>query len=209
MVHPIMDQYYDRSPHHRRSTAFVRTKGLSANEKGASRAGTPLGLAASIPSIASLPQFPDHHPELLHQKQCFRGPTIPTLPPSSLSRSRTPDGFSSSASTLITRSRTPLSHAETSAAAAATAASSSSSLEPPAPALPPDVRAITAPPAIARSPQQPPVQGNIKKKRASLSAIDGGGAYFDVGPIAPEPVVRTEYGNPNKIAQLFPELALQ
>jgi glutamine amidotransferase len=58
------------------------------------------------------------------------------------------------------------------------------------------------------------VQGNIKKKRASLSAIDaahGGGGmaqYFDNSPITPEPV-RTEFGNPNKIAQLFPELALQ
>jgi glutamine amidotransferase len=33
MVHPIPDQYYDRSPYHRRSAMFVQTKGLAANEK--------------------------------------------------------------------------------------------------------------------------------------------------------------------------------
>lgn len=77
-----------------------------------------------------------------------------------------------------------------------------------------DVRALTAPPIIRTATQQPS-QGNIKKKRASLSAVDAthGGVglvqqYFDTSPITPEPV-RTEFGNPNKIAQMFPELALQ
>lgn len=201
MVHPIMDQYYDRNPHHRRSTAFVRNKGLAANEKTTSRAGTPFNLPASIPSVASLPHLPDHQEP---NKQRFRGPTIPSIP-SSISRSRTPDGFSSSTSTLP-RTRTPLSHAETLAP------------EPPSSTLqapPMDVRALTAPPLIRAATQQPS-QGNIKKKRASLSAVDathGGGVglvqqYFDTSPVTPEPV-RTEFGNPNKIAQMFPELALQ
>ncbi|KAJ4306354.1 glutamine amidotransferase subunit [Collariella sp. IMI 366227] len=167
MVHPIMDQYYDRDPHHRRSTAFVRNKGLSANEKGTTGAGTPLNLPA-------------------------------------ISRSRTPDGLST-ASTLP-RSRTPLSRAE--------------NVPPDSPATtlqasPMDVRALTAPPVIRSASQQPPAQGNIKKKRASLSAVDvthgGVGAalvgYFDSSPVTPEPV-RTEFGNPHKIARLFPELAL-
>lgn len=33
MVHPIVDQFYDRSPYHVRSSAFVQAKGLAANEK--------------------------------------------------------------------------------------------------------------------------------------------------------------------------------
>lgn len=36
MVHPIMDKYYDRDPHHVRSSAFVHTKGLVSNEKNPS-----------------------------------------------------------------------------------------------------------------------------------------------------------------------------
>ena len=198
MVHPIMDKYYDRNPQHRRSAAFVRTKGLSANEKG--RSGTPFGLPAGTPPVSSLAHFPDH-PE--PHKQRFRGPTIPSIP-SSLSGSRTPDGFSSTST--LPRSRTPLSHAET------IAAEPSSSLQAP----PMDVRALTAPPLIRSASQQPPAQGNIKKKRASLSAVEavhGGGSaglvqYFDTSPITPEPA-RTEYGTPDKIARMFPELALQ
>ncbi|KAK4150078.1 nucleophile aminohydrolase [Chaetomidium leptoderma] len=198
MVHPIMDQYYDRNPQHRRSTAFVSTKGLSANEKGATRSGTPFGLPASIPSVSSLPHFSDH-PEP-HNKQHFRVPTIPTLP-TSIPGSRTPDGLWSTST--LPRSRTPLSHAET------IAPEPSSGLQ--APAM--DVRALTAPPLIRTTSQQPPSQGNIKKKRASLGAIEpphGGPGlvpYFDTSPITAEPA-RIEYGNPNKIAQLFPELAL-
>jgi glutamine amidotransferase len=208
MVHPIMDKYYDRNPQHRRSAAFVRTKGLSANEKGTSRSGTPFGLPAGTPPVSSLAHFPDHAEP---HKQRFRGPTIPSIP-SSLSGCRTPDGFSSSASTLP-RSRTPLSHAETLAPEPSSSSSSSSSLQAP----PMDIRALTAPPVIRAASQQPPAQGNIKKKRASLSAVEavhhgGGGVglaqYFDTSPTTPEPV-RTEYGNPDKIARMFPELALQ
>ncbi|KAH6636895.1 nucleophile aminohydrolase [Chaetomium tenue] len=199
MVHPIMDQYYDRNPQHRRSTAFVSTKGLSANEKGTSRAGTPFGLPAGIPAVSAAAHLPDH-PEPL--KQRFRGPTIPSIP-ASLSAPRVLDTFSSTST--LPRSRTPLSHAET-------VAPEPASLQPP----PTDVRALTAPPLLRATSQQPPSQGNIKKKRASLSAVEavhGGGSaglvqYFDTSPITPEPV-RTEFGTPDKIARMFPELALQ
>ena len=195
MVHPIMDQYYDRNPQHRRSTAFVRTKGLSANEKGTSRAGTPFGLPAGIPAVSAAPQLPDH-PEPL--KQRLRGPTIPSIPVP-----RVLDTFSSTST--LPRSRTPLSHSET-------VSPEPSSLQTPST----DVRALTAPPLLRATSQQPPAQGNIKKKRASLSAVEavhaGGSAglvqYFDTSPITPEPA-RAEYGTPDKIARMFPELALQ
>lgn len=210
MVHPIMDQYYDRNPYHRRSTAFVRNKGLSANEKGASRSGTPLSLASSsIPS--SLPPFPDH---LEPQKPRFRGPTIHPLLAGIARSAHTSDGYSSTSS--LPRSRTPLSHAEP----------APSSSEQQAAPLPSDIRELTAPPVIrSAGPQQAPAQGNIKKKRAlpssAIEAVaqhDGGGfgagdallaSYLDSSPVAPEPVLRTEFGNPNKIARMFPELALQ
>lgn len=197
MVHPIMDQYYDRNPTHRRSTAFVRTKGLSANEKGTSTPGASFGIPAAIPSVSSLAHFPDH-PE--SHKQRFRGPTIPNIP-AGVYGTRTPDG---AAASTLPRSRTPLSHAET------LAPEPPSTLQAPAT----DARALTAPPIIRSVSQQPPAQGNIKKKRASLSAIEathGGGGllqYFDTSPVTPEPV-RTEFGNPDKIARMFPELALQ
>ncbi|KAL1842687.1 hypothetical protein VTJ49DRAFT_4466 [Mycothermus thermophilus] len=189
MVHPIMDRFYDRNPRHRRSTAFVRTKGLSANEKGTSRSATPCSLPASIPSAPScLPHHLDgQHPEPPRPR--IRGPTIPTLPGSS-----------------APRSRTPLSHAETLAP------------DPPVTLQAPvsDVRELTPPPVVRLLNQQQPSQGNIKKKRASLSALDAaaaaaahGGAgqhYFDTSPITPEPP-RASFGDPNKIAQMFPELA--
>lgn len=38
MVHPIVDKFYSRNPNHFRSSAFVQTKGLIANEKVSARA---------------------------------------------------------------------------------------------------------------------------------------------------------------------------
>lgn len=52
MVHPVMDKYYERDPHHVRSSAFVQTQGLVSNEKpahrGLSPAPTPDGTARSF-----------------------------------------------------------------------------------------------------------------------------------------------------------------
>lgn len=47
MVHPILDKYYERDPHHIRSSAFVQAKGLVSNEKVPSGPMTP----AADPSL--------------------------------------------------------------------------------------------------------------------------------------------------------------
>ncbi|KAI8221777.1 putative glutamine amidotransferase DUG3 [Colletotrichum sp. SAR 10_99] len=70
MVHPIIDKYYDRSPYHVRSSAFVQTKGLIANEK--------------ISSLLSPAATPLPTPEA--SKKTL-GPIIPF----GVSRSHTPD----------------------------------------------------------------------------------------------------------------------
>ncbi|KAH6626151.1 nucleophile aminohydrolase [Chaetomium sp. MPI-SDFR-AT-0129] len=206
MVHPIKDQYYDRNPQHRRSTAFVRTKGLTANEKGASRAGTPFNLSNGIASPpTSLPHLADHAESSKQGR--FRGPTIPTIPTSTLPRTHTP--LSHIETITSDPSSTSSIQSPTSASAGGSATSN----------LNTDVRNLTSPPLVRGSSQQPPAQGNIKKKRASLSVaeavnggigVGGGGLmqYFDTSPVTPEPV-RTEFGNPDKIARMFPELALQ
>ncbi|KAK4452474.1 nucleophile aminohydrolase [Podospora aff. communis PSN243] len=151
MVHPILDQYYDRDPHHRRSAAFARAKGLETNEKASARLGTPL---ATTPSIAV---------EVETQKKFL--PTIPF------------------GTATVSRVRTPLSH-----------------LEP---------NNSPAPMPMRSAPQQPPSQGNIKKKRASLTTVDTHTSTLpqDSSPVSPEPT-RNEFGNPNKIAQFFPELGM-
>ena len=183
MVHPIQDKYYDRNPRHRRSAAFVQTKGLAANEKTSAqgRGATPLPTPGGNNNLEA-----EVHKRLL-------GPTIPF---GSSSRPPRP---------VEHRTKTPLATSETSTQS--------------------DVRSITDPPNIRPSLVTTPSQGNIKKKRASLSAIDAArlgplpglglsasaAVYGDSdqqSPVTPEPQQRTEYGNPNKIAQFFPELNL-
>ncbi|KAJ4168057.1 glutamine amidotransferase subunit [Fusarium falciforme] len=41
MVHPIVDKYYERDPHHIRSSAYVQAKGLTSNEKTRSESASP------------------------------------------------------------------------------------------------------------------------------------------------------------------------
>lgn len=50
MVHPILDKYYKRDPHHVRSSAFVQEKGLVSNEKPSSG---PISSAMDSPSGAA------------------------------------------------------------------------------------------------------------------------------------------------------------
>jgi glutamine amidotransferase len=185
MVHPIQDRYYDRNPHHKRSAAYVQTKGLAANEKNsAAKGGAPSTPAAGMDQ------------EILKR---VHGPTIPFG-----TNARPREIEASSSTSHIPRTRTPLSQSETQTQTAQS-----------------DIRTVTAPPPVARtnSGQQTPAQGNIKKKRASLSAVDAN----NHGPINPSAFVDMEqsssplqspdppdtgYGNPNKIAQFFPELNL-
>ncbi|KAK0735635.1 nucleophile aminohydrolase [Apiosordaria backusii] len=199
MVHPIKDQYYDRNPQHRRSAAFVRARGLSANEKNSLRAG----ISGPIPSISTPTSYgpsynphPSSKPEQNHPQKRLLGPTIPTFP---FTRQES--------SSSVPRTRTPLSHSESSS----TLGASSSNGDAP----PPPAPTTAAPEVPTSSVRAAPAQGNIKKKRASLSAVDAGGhagmlgPYLsDTSPVTPEPA-RTEYGNPDKIARMFPELALR
>lgn len=168
MVHPILDQFYDRSPHHRRSAAFVKAKGLAANEKGSAGLGTP-------PVINTPPMEADAPAQAQPKKY------VPTIPFSTTTtRTRT-------AETTVPRVRTPLSHTEL---------------------APTETRSLTVPQATSH--KHEPAQGNIKKKRASLTTIDpfsGVAGLHEASPVTPEPT-RTEFGNPNKIAQYFPELSM-
>jgi glutamine amidotransferase len=174
VVQPIKDAYSSRSPYHKRSAAFVHTKGLAANEK------TTINTRVATPSAAPPFETP-LEPSTASQKKSF-GPTIPL----SLLRSRTPDS----------RNRTPLAAAESSTA----------------PTTHSDFRTLTAPPLIRQG--STPSQGNIKKKRMSLGALDHTPPpAFMADPDPPTPVTpaeppRNNYGDPNKIAQFFPELTL-
>ncbi|KAK3948497.1 nucleophile aminohydrolase [Pseudoneurospora amorphoporcata] len=195
LVHPIKDQYYEQDPQQRRSTAFVSSKGLAANEKTSSR-----GAATTL-----MPAIEIESPQQHAQKKLL-GPTIPSFTPNRVRTTTDP---------AIPRGRTPLANVET--------ANNSSDV--------PDVRNITAPSQLLRAgPQQPPAQGNIKKKRASLTTTLGEpysatsmgynltatltnnsttssmiSTDTAASPLTPEPG-RSEFGNPNKIAQFFPEL---
>jgi glutamine amidotransferase len=174
MVHPIADRYYHRNPHHSRSTAYVQTKGLAANEKSAAvRDGTPMATPMADLDI---------------QKR-YLGPLIPFSP---AARSRTPEVSS------IPRSKTPLSFAESTASTLA--------VRPPPPPVANMIRSTSQP---------PPAQGNIKRKRASISAMEinigeVASSTTEVEPHSPvaEDTRRSEFGNPTKLARFFPELAL-
>ncbi|KAM0324195.1 hypothetical protein ACHAQA_008389 [Verticillium albo-atrum] len=90
MVHPIIDEFFDRSPYHVRSSAFVQAKGLTANEKA------PANLSPSVSALAPNPEA---------QKKMMLGPSVPfgvsrvhdpagtmakTRPPSGLHEASTP-----------------------------------------------------------------------------------------------------------------------
>lgn len=207
LVHPIMDQYYDRNPYHRRSTAYVKTKGLAANEKATAKLTPPiLDLPAGVDNGESPPQ---------PQARKFLGPTIPAFGITRPPKSQLPEK---------TRAKTSLSqHIEASSSSShgnngTVNTGSPTTTTSPSSSTPPDIRSTTTPGPVRQQPV--PAQGNIKKKRASLHAVDStltvqhhhhlphhghGHTQHETSPITPEPS-RTEFGNPNKIAQYFPEL---
>lgn len=184
-VQPIIDQFHHKDPWHRRSAGFVQSKGLAANEK------TPTPLTMSNPAMA-VPEG-NLQAEMFH-KRANLGPTIPF----SLMRSITPQ-----------ISRTTTSEAVSSVAAA----SPRPSLSNVDTSKSTDFRTVTGPPVGRQaSTSNPPALGNIKKKRMSLSNLDqlqGPSPSSETEPPTPmSPVDRTSYGDPNKIAQYFPELTL-
>lgn len=184
-VQPIIDQFHHKDPWHRRSAGFVQSKGLAANEK----TPTPLGM----PNPAVVAPEGNLQAEMFH-KRANLGPTIPF----SLMRSITPQ-----------LSRTTTSEAPNSVVAA----SPRPSLSTVDTSKSTDYRTVTGPPVSRQaSNSNPPALGNIKKKRMSLSNLDqlqGPSPSTETEPPTPmSPIDRTSYGDPNKIAQYFPELTL-
>jgi glutamine amidotransferase len=51
MIHPIIDEYYDRSPSHGRSSQFARDRGLISGTPGAAQSITPESGGGATPSI--------------------------------------------------------------------------------------------------------------------------------------------------------------
>ncbi|KAI1337492.1 nucleophile aminohydrolase [Xylariaceae sp. FL0016] len=88
MVNPIIDGFSDRDPYHKRSSAFAQTKGLTTNEKAATRLASPL----TTPGIDS-----EGHRRVMT-----------SLLQDSIGRSRTPEN-----SSIPFRGKTHLSHSET------------------------------------------------------------------------------------------------
>ncbi|KAI1486371.1 amidophosphoribosyltransferase-like protein [Biscogniauxia mediterranea] len=142
MVNPIIDSYSDRDPYHKRSSAFAQTKGLTTNEKAAPRVASPL----PTPSI---------DPET-HRR-------ITPLISAGIGRSRTPEN-----SSAPIYGRGPRSMSDTSAGPPPVPLSA----PPPVPSIPSDLRTVTDPPiqrATLAIRLPVPTQGNIKKKRRSLT----------------------------------------
>lgn len=184
-VQPIIDQFHHKDPWHRRSAGFVQSKGLAANEKNP----PPL----SMPNPAVVAPEGNLQAEMFH-KRANLGPTIPF----SLMRSITPQ------ISRTTTSEAPGSFVAASPRPSLSTVDTSKST---------DFRTVTGPPVSRQaSTSNPPALGNIKKKRMSLSNLEqlqGPSPSSETEPPTPmSPVDRTSYGDPNKIAQYFPELTL-
>lgn len=182
-VEDIRDQFYNRDPWHRRSAGFVHSKGLATNEKTA----TP----PALPSPAVLVTDSNQRPE----KKAHLGPTIPF----SLMRSVTPQ---------ISRTTTPDVPSSPYAPPRVRTTISGGGR----PHNPSDFRSVTtSSEAGPAHPSNPPSQGNIKKKRMSLSDLPQSQSQLgsDTDPPTPlSPIERTAFGDPAKIARFFPELTL-
>lgn len=200
-VEDIKDQFYTRDPWHRRSAGFVHSKGLAANEKTT----TPPALPS--PAVIVTDNSKQHT-----EKRTHLGPSIPV----NLIRSVTPQTSRATTPEEPTHAYTPPSRMR--------ATISSGSISQQANTNSSDVRSVTTSSDATRPPppQGLPSQGNIKKKRRSLSdlpqshaqliattAVAAAPAELDT-PTGISPVERsaTSYGDPAKIARFFPELTL-
>lgn len=183
-VQDIKDKFYTSDPWQRRSAGFAHSRGLPTNEK----TSTPLALSSPTLVITN-----SSRPERV-QSKTHLGPNTTY----SLMRSATPQ---------LARTTTPASAENfdpqtTPNRYRATISSGSVAGNT-------DVRFVTI---SADAPQRTPSQGNIKKKRMSLSDLpqtQGQSTADELSPTPLSPVERnTAFGDPAKIAQFFPELTI-
>lgn len=183
MVHPIIDAYSNRGPAHSRSAAFVQTKGLVANEKISLLSRTASPFPASGNGLS-----PDQLADAAAPRK-MHGPTIPVSAFRAANRTHISTGNHGSNLTA-------------SSSASSGVGSAGDGLS---------VSALSA--ALASSPNLP-AQGNIKKKRMSLNELEQAHGFINnnydtdpLTPLTPSEPPRNSYGDPNKIAQFFPELS--
>lgn len=186
-VQDIRDQFYSSDPWQRRSAGYVHSKGLATNEKTA----TP----PAFPSPALIDPN-SSQADNKAQKKAHLGPNVPF----NLMRSVNPQILNVATAT----SDDPF----TQIAPSRERATISSGSVP----WNKDVRSVTGPAdARPQPPQHAPSQGNIKKKRLSLSDLPQAQRqqYHEENPPTPlSPMERTAFGDPAKIARFFPELTL-
>jgi glutamine amidotransferase len=180
MVHPIIDQYYNQSPSYSRSSKFVVEKGLVANEKSAMSRGV-----SPLPTPGPLSQADE-------SKKGF----TPTKMHETMARN-----ISSAGPTYqLPRDYSQEQLKKHSLNGALT-----------------DIRRVTSP--SGRDPARPQELGNTKKKRRSLMDMEPPAPPVvaepeqEPEPVEPQPQQPStpedrSYGDPVKIAQYFPELAL-
>ena len=192
MVHPIIDEYYSYNPYHSRSSKFVQDKGLVTNEKAAR------ATAASTPALqtADFGKLMDRRlTPLSLQSPANKAVQIPAERPK---KGRTQSSLHESIATTLT----PSMHSST-ISPALTPTIESSAVHPPL-----DIRHLSSLQNV-RDPARPQEQGNTKKKRRSLGAMEN--SYVPNQQQEPQipdsPELRpSAYGDPMKIAQFFPEL---
>lgn len=225
MVHPIIDQFYSRSPYHIRSSAYVQAQGLTSNEKRPIPSQTPDPttsqhfhdpLAAGVNPYASLRHG---QPFRTSSGGIHLGPIIPIIKPA-----RSPECLPRSCSQL----HNVFPPQNNGFGNTKMKVKQSFSQPPSRDASPEDLRSVSSTPAQGTSmSKSPAAQGNIKVKRRSSAGLlstdvqnhrsearnfvgtsnSGSAVGSDTlnRPNSPD-LSRDSGGNPDKIAQFFPEL---
>jgi glutamine amidotransferase len=187
MVHPIEDGFWERDPYHKRSSAFVTTKGLTTNEKAAPRVVNGSGLPTPGGDADTQGGDADTQGGDADTQRRMLGPFIPTNGPPV-----PPVSHNSHPLSIVTRAKSPLSNSQT----------AGSFLDMAATAVSEPARPDSTPKQIS--------QGNIKKKRRSLMTgewphptefLDTEGQQ----PRTPDspPSRASEFGNNDKAARVL------
>ncbi|KAM0348040.1 hypothetical protein ACHAPU_004543 [Fusarium lateritium] len=189
MVHPIIDKYYERDPHHVRSSAFVQAKGLTSNEKNRSDTGSP---AVNDRQHDDL----DGYRKMIGKLSI--GPSR-SLSPDVCRQTRTPAPVCES----ITVPQ-PQPQLQTQAKQSQPVLQSQSQSQPQ-----PQPQPAQVSPPIDQNNRPAPAQGNIKVKRRSVQLPDSyqGSSDFDQISDTDEPTC-ADVRNPRKLSRYFPELTL-